>query len=152
MSLFLQLVEIECGAEKAPSIFSGENEVDIGRRGGGIGEVPSQGLAKLEGGREEEKGEEEARKWRTCFSHYQELMSGKATCTYYTRVILKLQFQSLVATSSCMSQNISYQFNSRREHSFFSVCSWEPLQHHPLGLHCDWAIGILHHCRYKGTG
>ena len=70
----------------------------------------------------------------------------------YTRVILKLQFQSLVATSSCMSQNISYQFNSRREHSFFSVCSWEPLQHHPLGLHCDWAIGILHHCRYKGTG
>ena len=83
MSLFLQLVEIECGAEKAPSIFSGENEVDIGRRGGGIGEVPPQGLAKLERGRKEEKGEEEARKWRTCFSHYQELMSGKATCTLY---------------------------------------------------------------------
>ena len=51
-----------------------------------------------------------------------------------------------------MSQNISYQFNSRREYSFFSVCSWEPLQHHPLGLHCDWPIGILHHCRYEGTG
>ena len=60
MCLFLQLVEIERGAEQAPSIFSGENEVDIGGRGGGIGEVPPQGLAKLEGGGEEEKGEEEA--------------------------------------------------------------------------------------------
>ena len=81
MSLFLKLVEIECGAEKAPSIFSGENKVNIGRRGGGIGEVPPQGLAKLEGGREEEKGEEEA-------GHVLVTM-----CTCYTRVILKFQFQ-----------------------------------------------------------
>lgn len=81
MCLFLQLVEIECGAEEAPSIFSSENEVYIGGRGGGIGEVPPQGLAKLEGGEEEENGEEEGGNGGHVLV---------ATC--YARVIRKLQF------------------------------------------------------------
>ena len=79
MCLFLQLVEIERGAEQAPSIFSSENEVDIGGRGGGIGEVPPQGLAKLEGAREEEIGEEEGG------------IGPVLVTTCYARMIRKLQ-------------------------------------------------------------